>query len=116
SGQSLVAGFAPARGPGLKQGTVGSRKSRVERFAPARGRRLKLPVRQIARRTSPNARARTRAVKWRCQIAAVRSRCQIARLTATQGGASLLVCNCSLKTLVPVVPRLSRGKREGREN
>ena len=38
------------------------------------------------------------------------------RLTATQGGASLLARNCSLRNLVPVVPRMIRGKREGREN
>ena len=62
-------------------------------FAPARGRGLKLPVRQIPRRTSPNA-----------------------RLTASQGGGSFFARNCSLKNLVPVVPRLIRGKREGREN
>jgi len=37
-------------------------------------------------------------------------------LTAIEAGVSFFARNCSLKTLVPVVPRAEPGKREGREN
>jgi hypothetical protein len=37
-------------------------------------------------------------------------------LTASRAGVNFPVGNCSLRTLVPVVPRMDRGKREGREN
>ena len=38
------------------------------------------------------------------------------RLTGRWAGVNFFARNCSLRNLVPVVPRLIRGKREGREN